>query len=73
MRRNPQGDWTIKDVQTVCDQYGLILRSPKRGGHYTAYKPGVRIILTIPFHRPIKTVYIRRLVTFIDLNKVAGK
>lgn len=69
MRRNPQGNWTIKDVETVCSQNGLNFSPPKRGSHFKVSKPGHRIILTVPFNRPIKPVYIRRLIFLIDLGK----
>ena len=40
---------------------------PPRGGgsHYKVSKPGKLEILTIPFKRPIKPVYIRKLVAFL--------
>ena len=66
MRRNPQGNWTIKDVETVCAEYGVTCRPPTRGTHYKVSHPGFVDILTIPFKRPIKPVYIRRLATYID-------
>jgi hypothetical protein len=73
MRRNPQGDWTIKDVETVCREYGLTCLPPKRGSHYKIVRPGHSIILTIPFKRPIKPVYIRRLLQLIDRKRDGGK
>lgn len=72
MRGNNQGGWTIKDVETLCGQHGLSCLPPRRGSHYKVKRPGVKIILTIPFHRPIKPVYIRRLVWLIDL-RLEGK
>jgi hypothetical protein len=69
MKRNPQGGWTIKDVETVCGQHGLICSAPKRGSHYKVNRPGYRAIVTVPFKRPIKPVYIRRLVYLIEYGK----
>jgi hypothetical protein len=67
MRNNPRGDWTIRDVETVCRQHGANCRPPRGGGsHYTVSHRAMPSILTIPFKRPIKAVYIRRLVDFID-------
>jgi hypothetical protein len=66
MRRNPQGDWTIKDVERVCREHGLNCWAPRRGSHYKVNRPGYVPIVTIPFARPIKPVYIRRLVYIID-------
>jgi hypothetical protein len=64
MRNNPR-DWTIDDVVTVAGEYGLEVRFPG-GSHYTFSHPDVDFQLTIPAKRPIKPVYIRDLVKFID-------
>jgi predicted RNA binding protein YcfA (HicA-like mRNA interferase family) len=37
-----------------------------KGSHFHAKHPNAREILTIPARRPIKPVYIRRLVRYID-------
>jgi predicted RNA binding protein YcfA (HicA-like mRNA interferase family) len=67
MRRNPSGDWTISDVETLCRQRGLLFRAGK-GSHCHAKHPNSREILTIPARRPIKPVYIRKLVHYIEVN-----
>ncbi len=67
MRANPQGDWTISDVEAVCAAYGLACRPPRGGGsHYGVSHPQIPDILTVPSRRPIKPVYIRKLVKMID-------
>lgn len=67
MRRNPQGDWSIQDVIAVCRETGAECRPPRAGGsHYKVFHPAFPQILTVPFKRPIKAVYIRKLVAFID-------
>jgi hypothetical protein len=67
MRRNPRADWTIADVAAVCRQYDVQCRPPSGGGsHWKVSAPLQREILTIPQRRPLKPVYIRRLVRFID-------
>lgn len=67
MRHNPAGDWTIHDVENVCREYA-VLCEPARGGgsHYKVAHPQMVEKLTIPYKRPIKPVYIRKLVAFID-------
>ncbi len=63
MRRNPAGDWMIADIQTLCKSLGWDCLPPKGGGsHWKVAAPGVDMILTIPAKRPIKPVYIRKLV-----------
>ena len=65
MRRNPADDWTISDVEAVCGEYGLLFRSGK-GSHAHAKHPTAHEILTIPARRPIKPVYTRKLVRYIE-------
>ncbi len=66
MRSNPKGGWGIDDVQVVCDAAGVTLRPPNGGSHYKVTHESQREILTVPCDRPIKSVYIRRLVAYID-------
>jgi hypothetical protein len=67
MRQNPRGDWNVSDVEAVCRQRGLRCSPPSGGGsHYKVSHPTSREILTIPYLRPIKPVYIRKLVKLID-------
>jgi hypothetical protein len=73
MRSNPAGDWQIVDVRTVCTAFGIELRAPRSGGsHYKVTHQTQHEILTIPARRPIKTVYIRRFVEFVDAVKDAN-
>lgn len=65
MRANPQG-WTLTDVERVCAHAGLTCSAPKRGSHYKVSHPAIPEILTVPFKRPIKPVYIRELLRMID-------
>jgi hypothetical protein len=67
MRRNPAGDWSIRDVERLCRTHGWNCIPPLGGGsHYKVSHANVREILTIPARRPIKPVYIRRLVHMIE-------
>ena len=67
MRRNPAADWTISDVQAVCAQHGVRCVPPSGGGsHYKVSHPSQQAILTVPRARPVKAVYIRKLVKFIE-------
>jgi hypothetical protein len=69
MRENPKAGWTVEDVRAVCHANGVEFRSPKRGSHCKVTHESQREILTIPQNRPVKAVYIRRLVDFIDAVK----
>ena len=66
MRNNPR-DWRISDVEALCKSFGILCEPPSGGGaHYGVAHPSQEEILTIPAHRPIKPVYIRLLVSFVD-------
>ena len=66
MRRNPAGDWTIQDIQKLCDGLGWDCLPPSGGGsHWKVAIPGVEVILTIPAKRPIKPIYIRKLTELV--------
>jgi hypothetical protein len=72
MRVNPAGDWRIDDVRVVCREFGIDLMAPRSGGsHYKVTHRSQRDILSIPASRPIKAVYIRRLVEFVEAVRTA--
>lgn len=65
MRKHPQSDWTIRDVVALCREFDISCEPPRGGGsHYKVSHRAMAEILTIPFKRPIKPVYIKRLVAF---------
>lgn len=65
MRANPRGRYTIADVQAVCSLYGITCIKPTGGSHYVLKHPEIPGILTVPFRRPIKTIYIMLLLDMI--------
>ena len=68
MRNNPAGDWHIRDVEAVCREHGLLFRAGKGTPHCHAKHGAATEILTIPARRPIKPVYIRKLVRYIEMH-----
>ena len=66
MKANPQGDWAVGDIETLCRTYGISCKAPRRGSHYTLSHPGIAGHLTIPARRPIKPIYIRLLIGMIE-------
>jgi hypothetical protein len=70
MRSNPR-DWRIEDVASVCRAHGVLCTAPRKGSHYKVKHASMEAILTIPAHRPIKPVYIRDLVSFVDAVRKA--
>jgi len=71
LRANPR-DWRIEDVVTVCEAAGVACTAPRKGSHYKVKHDSQVAILTIPAHRPIKPVYIRELIRFIDAVRGAS-
>lgn len=66
MEANPKAGWRLDEVVTVCRQCGASCLPPRGGGsHFRVEVPGKREKLTIPFKRPIKPVYIRKLAAFL--------
>jgi hypothetical protein len=64
MRANPAGDWSISDIEFVCREHGIRCTPPTGGSHYKVSHASRRDILTIPSRRPVKPVYVRKLVRF---------
>ena len=65
MRNNPK-DWRIEDVEAICGTYALGYSKPSKGSHAKVSDPLVQEILTVPYARPIKAIYIKKLVALVD-------
>jgi hypothetical protein len=58
MRSNPSSDWSMSDVEKACRAFGVRCIPPSGGGsHYKISHPSQRAILTVPFRRHVKPVY----------------
>ena len=65
MRRNPN-DWRIEQLEQLASVYGIKVR--KSGGSHVIFSHSKWVeLLCIPAHRPIKPVYIKKLVNLIEL------
>ena len=64
MRQNPN-DWAMAKLLTVAKQCGMEVRSTG-GSHHVFSHPTARDPLSVPAHRPIKAIYIKRFVALID-------
>lgn len=64
MRNNPRDDWSIDELKTLAVRNGIDWRQPGTS-HVTFTYPGVTP-LTVPAHKPIKAVYIKRFLELID-------
>jgi hypothetical protein len=73
MRDNPKGDWSIRDVETLCRQIGLRCSPPRGGGsHYKVSSQHLDGIVTVIARKPIKPIYIRHLVVMADGHVAAA-
>lgn len=68
MKANPQGDWSIEDLYVVARDRGLKVRNPG-GSHHFFSHPDVQGHLSVPAHRPIKPIYIRKFIQLVDQLK----
>jgi len=74
MRSDPASGLSISDVEKLCRNHGVRCIPPSGGGsHYKVSHSSQREILTVPFRRPIKPVYIRKLARFIDAVRDADE
>ena len=64
MKANPKADWTPENIRTVVRAHSLTLR--QRGTSHAVITNALGRHLTIPMHKPIKPVCIRRLVELIE-------
>jgi hypothetical protein len=63
MRNNPR-DWRIGDLESIADRLG-ISHDQEGTSHLIFRRPdGVR--LSVPAHRPIKPVYVKQFLAFIE-------
>lgn len=67
MRNNPVADWTLADLVRVGEAFGCQCSPPRGGGsHFRIAHSKLAEKLTIPYKRPVKPVYVRHFVAFID-------
>jgi predicted RNA binding protein YcfA (HicA-like mRNA interferase family) len=64
MRANPR-DWRIEQLESVAKTHGVNIRKPG-GSHVIFEHPTVGRALSVPARRPIKPVYVRKFVEFIE-------
>ena len=72
MRANPKANWKIEDIEKPCRHFGLDCTAPTRGSHYKVSSKRLGGLLTVPYNRPIKPIYIKRFVALMDAHLKAG-
>ena len=72
MKANARGDWTIAEIRTLCEAEGLECAPPTRGSHFKVSSDLISGILTIPHKRPIKAIYVRKLIGLVEAHRIAS-
>ncbi len=65
MRNNPR-DWQIVDLEIIAGRFGITVRRGK-GSHVSFAHPRWVDILTVPAHKPIKPIYVKKFMLLIDV------
>lgn len=63
MKNNPKG-WSFDDVKAACERKGCTVKNRNTGSHYAITHPLVEYTVILPKHKPIKPLYIRKLLEF---------
>ena len=71
MVSNPAAGWTVDDFAKLCAEQGLEWLPPTRGSHYKAVSRHLAGHLTVPYNRPIKVIYVKRLCSMIVAHMAA--
>jgi predicted RNA binding protein YcfA (HicA-like mRNA interferase family) len=64
MKNSPQGDWQIETLKAVAKRHNVEWRQP--GTSHVTFRRADGAKLTVPAHRPIKPIYIKQFVRFIE-------
>lgn len=65
MRNNPQ-NWRIEHMETVARKFNINVRKAK-GSHVVFEHDDWLELLSVPAHRPIKPIYVKKFVDLIDI------
>lgn len=64
MRQNPKGDWTISDLKSLAQHFGLTWHQP--GTSHVTFRGEDGRKLTVLAARPIKPVYIKLFIALLE-------
>jgi hypothetical protein len=71
MRSNPR-DWRIASLEVVAVANGVNIRKP--GGSHVVFEHSAIVeAMSVPARRPIKPVYVRRFVAFIEAVRASNE
>jgi hypothetical protein len=64
LKNNPKGDWKIDTLKAIADHY--LIEYADNGSSHLVFRSPYGMHLTVPAHRPIKPIYIRLFVEFVE-------
>jgi predicted RNA binding protein YcfA (HicA-like mRNA interferase family) len=65
MRKNPR-DWRIEDLERLARWLGMKIRKKGGGSHVIFQHDSSVIEASIPVHRPIKPVYVKKFLQLVE-------
>lgn len=63
MKANPR-NWRIESLKSVAEANHMAFRQP--GGSHVIFRHANGAMLSVPAHRPIKPVYVKKFVRLIE-------
>lgn len=62
LQENPR-DWRIETLKSLADAYGIDYRQP--GTSHVTFRHANGAKLTVPAHKPIKPIYVKKFVQLL--------
>ncbi len=66
MANNPKADYTPEQIKSLCQSLNITVR--QNGTSHAVLTNNKGEHLTIPMHKPIKPIYIKKLIAFIKVH-----
>lgn len=63
---NLSNDLRFEELQKVLETYGYIMTNPKGGSSHYTFRKANCMPITIPKHKPIKKVYVKKVKEIIE-------
>jgi len=64
MKAGPKNDWRIDDLKFLAQYYKIEYRQP--GTSHVTFICKNGLVLTVPAHKPIKPIYIKKFMELIE-------
>lgn len=64
MKRNPKGDWRLDELKSIANRLGVEYVQP--GTSHCAFRFNSLSKVTVPARKPIKPIYVKQFVKFVE-------